>query len=541
MADAVKPAKKDVNDREAEGTLPDDMLDGEPMVFDSIPPPADKESPPEDEAPLPDPPPMPGDDAADPDAVPDPPDKKSGGKGGKLGGRVTDARVIYMRPEFARGDQAEMADKLAVVLAPDKSLLVHDEGHQYVYSAKSGAWEMVPNEVLRAIVKNFAGCKKKTKEGYSGLIMSHGAAIGAVRFLADETHATDFFEDGPPGAAFMNGFVTCSKGVIEIRENEAGNRARFTFPFDYDPNLKHPMLDSFFEEVFENCSEDERGARICLLQEAAGAALFGMATTYQKALLMFGPGGSGKSQFAEIMFAILPKFMCSATPPHKWGERFAVSSLVGVALNIVAELPAVELVTTEVFKSVITGDYIDAERKFMPSFRFKAKAMHIFMANTLPPTRDFTDAFFRRFVICPFERNMITAPNHVEDIGKKIALAEREAIVAWAIEGAIRLQKQGKYTTPDMGAETLARWRVTSDNVALFVEECCEPPEGDDIRDGTKATVLYGRYKEWAKNSGYETMGYKNFASRMELLKLKARRIAEGNYYPVVSKLRDPL
>lgn len=514
---ASPPTKKDLVDLMADGAFPD--LDvGVPM------PPPSGDSTPE---------PPPG--RFDEPGIEGPAKRKTNGKSG----RVIDGRTNFIRPTFNRGDQAEMADSLSVAIAADKSLLVHDEGQQYAYSQATGVWEPVPNETLRAIVKGFAGCEKRVKDGTMPLHVSHQAAQGAVRFLADETYEKDFFDEAERGAAFKNGFFVCRNGVLEKESNSPGNRARFAFPFDYDPAAKHPMLDSFFEEVFANCTEEERADRIALLQEAAGAALFGMATTYQKAILMFGRGGSGKSQFADIMFAVLPKPMCSAMPPHKWAERFAVSLLVGIALNIVAELPEKELLTTEVFKAVITGDYIDAERKFLPSFRFKPRALHIFMANTLPITRDFTDAFFRRFVICPYERNMIEASCHVEDIGKKIAAAEREAIVSWTVEGALRLQRQKGYTTPKVGAEELLNWRTTSDNVALFVDDACEAPSGDDIKDGTKANVLYGRYREWAKTNGYEVLGNKNFSLRMEMLKLKVKKANDGNYYPVVSKRRE--
>lgn len=526
MTEPVAPPPKDLNDLAQAGKLPADLFEaGTPTTVEEL----RREAEGATVAALPEPPAGRFDDE-DPNLA-----RKSNGKGG---GRKIDGRISFMRPKFDRGDHAEMADKLSVVLAPDKSLLVHDEGLQYFYDQKTGVWESVPDETLRAIVKGFGGCEKRSKDGTVALHVNHNAAQGAVRFLADETYEKDFFDDAEKGASFKNGFFVCRNGVLEKEPNAPSNRARFAFPFDYDPEAKHPMLDSFFEEVFANCTEEERADRIALLQEAAGAALFGMATTYQKAVLMFGRGGSGKSQFAEIMFAVLPKAMCSALPPHKWGERFAVSSLVGIALNIVAELPEKELLTTEVFKAVITGDYIDAEKKFLPSFRFKSRALHIFMANTLPITKDFTDAFFRRFVICPYERDMIAAACHVEDIGKKIAATERQAIVSWTVEGALRLQRQKGYTTPKVGTEVLSGWRTSSDNVALFVEDACDVVESDDARDGTKGSVLYGRYKEWTKINGYEALGNKNFSSRMEMLKLKVRKANDGNYYPVSLKRR---
>lgn len=521
MAEEVqRPDKpKDSNDLLKEGLLPSSPITGEPVRFDdSIPAPpigmfddADSSSEPRKE-------------------------KKTNGSGG----RKSDGRIFLMRPKFSRGDQAEMADKLAVVLAPDKSYLVHDEGRQYAYNQKTGAWEHVPDEILRAIVKGFAGCPKASKDGDVALHVNANATAGAVKLLSDETHSEAFFDRKVTGVAFKNGFVTCDQsGILKIEPNSAGNLARYAFDFDYDPDAPHPLLDSYLEGVFANCSEEERAARINLLQEAAGAAMFGLATTYQQAILLYGPGGCGKSQMADIMNSILPKSMCSTTPPHKWGERFEVASLVGILLNVVAELPASDLVNTEMFKSVITGDFVSAERKYHPPFRFRPRALHMFMANQLPATADLTDAFFRRFVICPFERNMRESPEHIEDIGAMIALAENPGIIAWGAAGAVRLRKQGRYTVPESGRLAMGKWRTVSDNVALFVEERCEKLAADlDIRDGTKASTLYGRYKDWAETGKFKPVSSKTFSTRMENLGLASKRQKDSFYYPVVSQMK---
>ncbi len=522
----------DVNDLKRAGLLPADMRTGPLMFFPDLDDPTkdipfeDDSAPPEVDA-EDDAPPVEGEDSGDGWQPP-----------------PRGPTIQFKKPTFDQGDHAEIAEKVMEILTPDRTRLVHDCARQYLYEPDLGCWTPLEPEFIRWIVFNFRGCMiqsgfdPRTKEPKTKkLAVNYPCAQGAERFVADSTHITGFFDDAPPGVAFKNGFVEVREGQVFIKQNDQRNRVRHAFPFDYDPDAKHPETDTFFEEVFSDCNEEERANRVAILQEFAGAALLGMATKYQKCVLLYGPGGTGKSQWASICLSMFPRNSTASLPPHRWGERFDLSHLAGVMLNVVSELPEAELVNTEAFKSIIVGDQVTAERKFMPAFDFSPRAAHMFSTNAFPATADITDAFFRRFIIVPFMRNMLQAPCYVPDIGKKIAEKEQPGLSAWSIEGAARLQRQGRYTESQTSRKLIDEWRTSNDKVSMFVTEFYDRiGPNDSVYEGTKASILYKRYKEWSMDGSFKTVSRQTFNKRMETVGMASVRVSEGVYYPVRPK-----
>lgn len=456
---------------------------------------------------------------------------------------ANDATMPVLRV-FERGDHAELADSLLDELAPNAEHLAGTEGSIWRYAPADGYWRRIEVETMRRIVKSFAGSEKPSADGRRGTLrITAGAVDGAITLAAAEVYRPGFFDAVEPGVVFRNGFVTLQSGKVHLGPHTAGHRARAGFGFDYDPHAPRNLLGEFFDEVFADACEEERAAREATLQEFAGACMFGMATVYQQAMVCFGPGGTGKSEFAKILIASHPSTSVASIAPHRWAERFGLSHLVGVSLNVVSELPEAELVSTDAFKAVIVGDQVTGEKKYSEPFDFRPMAGHVFIANRLPPTSDVTDAFFRRFVIVPFTRNMLTAPTHKKEAGAQVVREQHPGVAAWAIEGAARLQQQGRYTIPAAGADLLTGWRRESDSVAMFVDERCSKLDmvTEKIVQGTKATTLYKGYAEWCKEHGFRSVNSRNFAHRMAGIGLRSEHTARGACYPVrlTSELGD--
>src|SRR5690606_34916217 len=140
--------------------------------------------------------------------------------------------------------------------------------------------------------------------------------------------------------------------------------------------------------------------------------------------------------------AFPPDSLCSV-PPQQFKERFRLELLEGKLLNVVNELPSSEIVGTAGFKSVISGDECTAERKHRDAFRFRPRALHVFLANTLPPFTDRSLGFSRRFVVLPMERDMRAVPGFRPDFSKRVVEAELQGIVNWLIIGAMRGHQTG--------------------------------------------------------------------------------------------------
>jgi P4 family phage/plasmid primase-like protien len=331
--------------------------------------------------------------------------------------------------------------------------------------------------------------------------------------------------------AFANCFVRVAEGTIIQEPHSPANRCRRAHPFPYDVSAPRWRLDAFFEQVFADASEDERAARIALLQEFAGACLVGVATDYQVCALLLGPGCNGKGAVLTVLRSSLPDGTAVALAPQHWPERFQLTRLVGALGNFVDELPNRDFVEAGKFKAVVGGEPVHIDVKHRDPFEARIRAGHVFAANNLPETRDLSDGFFRRFIICEFGRSFETAAERRLKEGEAVVAACRPGIVAWALEGAARLQRQGRYTVPESSAEIMRGWRVSVDSVASFVEARTEPDP--ERQRSTPARALYNEYRDWSRSSGFTPLNVKQFAQRMKNLRLASFRRGPGRFYPV--------
>jgi P4 family phage/plasmid primase-like protien len=418
------------------------------------------------------------------------------------------------KPQLKLGDHVEIAERTLARLETPTAPMTFDDGAFWRYDPAIGIWSEVAVERVESEVTSFSGGWIIGGDKWKPLQISRGTCKG-VQELIRNTLTTrmprTLFANARPGVAFKDCFVTVEGGVITRHAHAPEHLARAGLPFDYDP-LEHPELDRFFADLFEKCADAD--ARIALLQEFVGACLLGMAPSYQRCLVLFGTGNNGKSQVIDICKAPFPDGTVVALPPQQWEERFRLPLLVGALANFVGELPNREIAASETFKGIVVGDAQTAERKNRDAFTFSPRAGHMFGANGLPTSGDISAGFFRRFVILPLTKVFPEDGAGVErDIGKRIAREERQAIAAWAVEGAARLQRQGGYTIPPSVADMKAEWTVESDSVALFLrDECRRIPKAAGT--GTAFKHIYQAYVAWAKGLGLIPCSGVNFGRR---------------------------
>ena len=128
-------------------------------------------------------------------------------------------------------------------------------------------------------------------------------------------------------------------------------------------------------------------------------------TRIQKALLLLGEGGTGKSTFLRALIEFLGKENVSNLPLHKLEtERFSVARLVGKLANICADLPSTHLETSSIFKAITGGDRIAGEYKYGTGFDFTPYARLVFSANQPPRSHDASNAFYQRWFVLPFDQ-----------------------------------------------------------------------------------------------------------------------------------------
>ena len=144
------------------------------------------------------------------------------------------------------------------------------------------------------------------------------------------------------------------------------------------------------------------------------------------------------------------------------------------------------------FKSIVGGDPIRAERKNRDAFSYTPYARLIFSANEAPPTSDNSSAFFDRWLVLPFQKRFRGSDVAERDEGildKITTPDELSGLLNHALAGLGRLHEQRRFSTTDDMNHALERFKTDSDSVAGFIEEACTIDHDSDAKVGQPAST----------------------------------------------------
>ena len=312
----------------------------------------------------------------------------------------------------------------------------------------------------------------------------------------------------------------------EISDHTSGIVTRIKLDVAYDPDAKCPRWERFLAD----CQTD-----VVLLQEIAG---FGLMPDYsiQKACMLLGPGGQGKSVFLRVITSIYGRQNVSSVMLQDFFEdKFASSQLYGKILNVAGDICDATLSSSSVFKVLTGDDSISAQFKGKDRFEFFNRAKMIFSANKLPPTKDKTVGFYRRWVICELKRTMVEHPN--PRLAAEL-LEERNGIFNWMIEGAKRLQKNAVFTYQTKPDDLESVYTEKSEPVTLFLRVCCD--EDESFESTITPEVLYREYRKWCVRSRKQKVSQREFIdavkNQTDFFVEYTRDLRDQHYRPMVFK-----
>ena len=213
--------------------------------------------------------------------------------------------------------------------------------------------------------------------------------------------------------------------------------------------------------------------------------------------------------------------MQNLTNENGYYRAMLANKLVNYASEINGKLEA------SIFKQLVSGEPVEARLPYGEPFTLTNYAKMIFNCNELPKEVEQTTAFFRRFLIIPFE---VTIPEEKQDkqLSQKIIKKELSGVFNWVLEGLKRLLKQKQFTQSDAVDNILKRYMKESNSVALFLEE-----EGYEVsmEHHVQLKELYVEYKVFCYEGSYYPVSKRNFSERLRNAEIKTER---KNYGMVV-------
>lgn len=257
-------------------------------------------------------------------------------------------------------------------------------------------------------------------------------------------------------------------------------------------------------QIFENDVE-----KVKILQEFFGLCLT-KDVKYEKALICIGEGRNGKSVILYILEQLIGYQNRSAVSLENFDNPHYIANLFGKLVNISIETSAKSSVYDANFKSIISGDSIEADPKYKKPFMFRPFCKLVISTNNLPRVDDKSDAFFKRLLILRFNRQFTEEEQNRE---LKYQLDEElDGIFLWALSGLKRLRKQKSFKIGKSIVDEVQEYRRENNNVLIFIDECCTIDKISDIN----CSELYKKYSNWCKDSGHKPWSQNKFSRELK-------------------------
>ncbi len=378
-------------------------------------------------------------------------------------------------------------------------------GGLYVVNPKDNIWVKYSTEMLvRKIAEAHDGKDKcERSSDYKGI------ALHAIDLASIDT----YFADAPVGLACPGGFYCIKDGDIAIEPLSPAHRQRVKIDITPEP-CETPLFDKFLHETFESYIPGEEKEQLILVQEIAGAIMFGLMAKHQKAVLFYEPyGRAGKGTFERMLRGLVPQSFVTAVTPFNWNNEYYTASLAGARLNVVGELQGSKPIPAAAFKTVTGGDLLTGRHPNGRPISFRNEAAHLFMSNHLINTTDHSEAFFTRWLLVTFPNSRLKSGKPLDpDLADRIIKNEMPGIAHWAMVGAQRLITNGSFSISSAHKSLMEKWRRSSSSLQEFIFECCTLEIGSHVR----RSDFYREYKSWCSENGKHPFSKSNVKELLE-------------------------
>jgi putative DNA primase/helicase len=335
--------------------------------------------------------------------------------------------------------------------------------------------------------------------------LASASTVGGVERLAraDRRHAatTDEWDADPWLLNTPGGVVDLKTG--RMRPHERADR--MTKITTATPSGDCPTWRHFIDEVTGGDKELQS-----YLQRMVGYALTG--STQEHALFfLYGTGANGKSVFVNTLATILGDYATNA-PMDTFMETRTdrhptdMAGLRGARFVAAIETEQGKRWAESKLKNLTGGDKISARFMRQDFFEFFPQFKLFVAGNHKPAIRNIDEAMKRRLHLIPFT---ITVPPERRDknLQQKL-LAERDGILAWAVQGCLDWQRHGRLSPPQRVVDATEEYFEAEDALGRWLDERC-------VREANAKSLtaeLFHDWKQWAEAAGEFTGSQKRFA-----------------------------
>lgn len=312
-----------------------------------------------------------------------------------------------------------------------------------------------------------------------------------------------------------NGTFEIDWSGFKLREFNAVDFLTYQLNFNYSPKAECPKFYKYLNRVLPDLE-----CQYILAEYLA--YVFTKHLKLEKCLLLYGSGANGKSVFFEIVNALLGEENVSNYSLESLSSDYYRSNLANKLINYGSEIKG--NITADTFKQLASGEPIEARLPYGQPFTLKHYAKLMFNCNELPKDVEHNEAYFRRFLIIPFN---VTIPKNERNpnLANEIIKEELAGVFNWVMEGLARLLENNKFSQSVKVSAMIDKYKNESDNVKLFLDT------EKYISSATNYKPLkdfYFEYRMFCSDGGYSPLNRTNFKRRLESLKFSITRKKVG-------------
>ena len=409
--------------------------------------------------------------------------------------------------------------------------------------AKYNNWDLCKNHSF-IYLYNGAYWDEIDKEAFQKFLGKASEIMGVPKFSAkyykfkkelyEQFLATAYLDTIPPTADkvlinLKNGTFEINAKATHLRPYNPKDFITYQLPFEYDPEAQAPIFKKYLNDVLPDIERQN------ILAEYLGFIFIKHNSNRlkeEKALILYGSGANGKSVFFEVVSALLGDenisnySLQSLTNENGYFRAKLANKLVNYASEINGKLES------SIFKQLVSGEPVEARLPYGEPFTLKQYAKLIFNCNDLPKEVEQTNAYFRRFLIIPFD---VTIPPEKQDknLHNKIIENELSGVFNWVLDGLNRLLEQKGFSECKAAQEAVADYKKQSDSVKMFIDEndyVISPNEYTLIKD------LYPHYRQYCVEDGFKPVSKVNFSKRLKNFNILVDRVAGNKLAAYITK-----
>ena len=393
----------------------------------------------------------------------------------------------FQKPVFFLGSTF-LFDKFAVFMK-NTAHVIKINGQLHIY--KDGVYFNGYKEIESNMIQHIPNLKK----------MQRREVLDYMELIVDEKEQSD-----ANLIAFNNGVYDLVTG--ELKPFSTDIVITNKIPWDYKPDAYSELADSTLNKLA--CGD---AAIRALLEECIGYCFY-RRNELGKAFILTGDKSNGKSTFLDCVKAILGDRNISALDLKELGDRFNTSMMFGKLANIGDDIGDDFLQGSQVsvFKKIVTGNRIKAERKGQDPFEFNNYSKFLFSANNIPRIKDKTGAVQRRLVIVPFDAKF--TPNDADFRPFiKDELCEQgsmEYLALLGLQGLKRVLGNAQFTTSSRVQGQLDEYEENNNPIIGFINEV-----GLDGIENEATDSVYRRYKEYCIANNFQALSKIEFSRQI--------------------------